>query len=298
MPERDGAALCRELRQLRPGLPRISMTTDRWFDSGALTELALTATLNKPAKRTALQQALLAADVRGPAAGRRISPSGQFWALAEQRAPKILGAEDNAFNQVVIVRMLAKLGHSADVVDNGSVAVEAVTRRVYDVVLMDMHMLVMDGLAAAEAIGRHFAAGGRPHIIASTAAALAEERQRCIDAGMDDHVSKPIVVERLIEAIERIPRKSHQLHIDVTNVWSFRELGSCGRERAEFARWVYSGRHWVCRPRSSSSKMNATSPRPWTTRSPARAFGSARATAGRRRWPASSRIRPTSCCST
>lgn len=69
-------------------------------------------------------------------------------------------------------------------------------------------MPVMDGLAAAEAIGRHFAAGGRPHIIALAAAALAEERQRCIIAGMGDHISKPIVVEKLIEAIERIPRKS------------------------------------------------------------------------------------------
>ena len=207
MPERDGAALCRELRQLRPGLPRILMTTDRWFDAGSLTELALTATLNKPAKRPALQQALLAANLRGPAAGRRTSPSGQFWALAEQRPLRILVAEDNAFNQVVIVRMLAKLGYSADVADNGSAAVEAVMRRPYDLVLMDMHMPVMDGLEASVAIARHFGAGGRPHIIALTAAALAEERQRCIDAGMDDYVSKPIVVEKLIEALERIPRR-------------------------------------------------------------------------------------------
>ena len=206
MPEQDGVSLCRELRRLRPDLARVLLTTDRWADLTALGDEAGATALVKPVRQATLRRALVG---RGGAGGTRkpSAPTSAFQVLAEARPLEILIAEDNAFNQAVVVRMLAKLGYRADVVCDGSAAVAAVTRQRYDVVLMDMHMPVMDGLEAAGAIHRQFPAGGRPHIIALTAAALVEERQRCFDAGMDDYVSKPIVVDLLVAALGRV-----QLH--------------------------------------------------------------------------------------
>ena len=113
---------------------------------------------------------------------------------------RILLAEDNAINQMVAIQMLKRLGYSADVAGNGLEVLQAIERQPYDVVLMDVQMPEMDGLVAAQEIRKLWPRG--PRIIAITAYALKGDRERCLAAGMDDYISKPIVIEELRRVLE------------------------------------------------------------------------------------------------
>jgi PAS domain S-box-containing protein len=113
---------------------------------------------------------------------------------------RILLAEDNGINQRVAKLLLQKMGHEVDVVADGKQAVGAVERNIYDLVLMDCQMPVMDGYAATRAI-RQLNLPNRIPIIAMTANAMPEDRRRCAEAGMDDYVSKPISIAHLQDAI-------------------------------------------------------------------------------------------------
>jgi CheY-like chemotaxis protein len=104
---------------------------------------------------------------------------------------KLLLAEDNLVNQKVALLMLKKLGLKADVASNGKEVLQALERKKYDVVLMDVQMPEMDGFEASRAIRERWS-DGLPHIIAVTAHALEGDRKRCIEAGMDDYISKPM----------------------------------------------------------------------------------------------------------
>ncbi len=117
---------------------------------------------------------------------------------------RLLIAEDNPVNQRVASRMLQRLGYKADVVDNGRLAVEAVERQAYDVIFMDVQMPELDGLEATRRIKAR--AGTSPWIIALTAHALEEDRQQCLAAGMNNFLSKPVLLKELTAALERIPR--------------------------------------------------------------------------------------------
>ena len=119
------------------------------------------------------------------------------------RALRILLAEDNAINRTVAVRLLERMGHRVDVALDGAQAVAAVSLERYDLVLMDCQMPVMDGYAAAREI-RRLKLPAMPPIIALTANAMAEDRQRCLEAGMDDYLAKPISLERLAALIENL----------------------------------------------------------------------------------------------
>ena len=110
---------------------------------------------------------------------------------------RILVAEDNLVNQEVALAMLANAGLSADVASDGREAVEMFEHGDYALVLMDVQMPVMDGLDATRAIRALPGKGVSVPIIAMTANAFDEERQRCIDAGMDDHIGKPVSAEQL-----------------------------------------------------------------------------------------------------
>ena len=117
---------------------------------------------------------------------------------------KILVAEDNAVNQRIITILLEKLGLKALVVNNGMEAVEAVSQYDFPVVLMDCHMPEMDGFEATRAIRRMEASSGKhTPIIAVTALAMAGDRERCIEAGMDEYISKPIHAEVLEQKLSR-----------------------------------------------------------------------------------------------
>jgi PAS domain S-box-containing protein len=136
----------------------------------------------------------------GPANLRR--PAQQGVRVAKRRL-RILLAEDNAVNQKVAVRLLEKMGHQVEVAADGERAVAAVSLDIYDLVLMDCQMPVMDGYAATRAI-RQLNLRRRLPIVAMTANAMPEDRQRCLEAGMDDYVSKPISTAQLYNAIEAV----------------------------------------------------------------------------------------------
>jgi len=128
---------------------------------------------------------------------------------AEARSPlrtdvRVLIAEDNPVNQKVALRQLERAGIPANAVANGIEAVEAVSRGDYALVLMDVQMPEMDGFAAAKELRRR---GSAVPIVALTANALAGDRERCLDAGMNDYLSKPIVEEELVRVLDRfLPR--------------------------------------------------------------------------------------------
>ena len=116
------------------------------------------------------------------------------------RPLRILLAEDNCVNQMVAIQMLKRIGYSADVAGNGLEVLQALERQTYDVVLMDVQMPEMDGLEASQEIRRRWPEG--PRIIAITAYALEGDRERCLAAGMDDYISKPVVIEELRRILE------------------------------------------------------------------------------------------------
>jgi len=116
---------------------------------------------------------------------------------------RILVAEDNAVNQRLMSKLLAKLGHAVEIAANGRLAVQAVTAENYDVILMDCLMPEMDGFEAAREIRRIESGARRIPIIALTANAMKGDRDRCLEAGMDDYLSKPVDPALLDTTIRR-----------------------------------------------------------------------------------------------
>jgi signal transduction histidine kinase/CheY-like chemotaxis protein len=206
MPEMDGLTLAREIRSLKtPGsrLPLILLTSlgRREIKDGA-DEFA--AHLAKPVKPSAVFDALIGIFTGQPVRvlPRLATDASQLNAqLGEQWPLRILLAEDNPTNQKLATIILGRLGYKADLAANGLEAYQALERQPYDVVLMDMQMPEMDGLEATRRIRRDLPASRQPHIIAMTANAMQGDREACLDAGMNDYVSKPIRVEELVGAL-------------------------------------------------------------------------------------------------
>ena len=163
----------------------------------------------------------------------------------------ILVVEDNPVNQTVAQRLLERAGHVVILANNGEEALEALEGRHFDVVLMDVQMPVMGGIEATQAIrareARHswvVQGDWKPiPIIAMTAHAMQGDRQRCLDAGMDDYVSKPIDARALLAAIDRLTR-SHGAEAEFESDISLLELGEEGRRQIaslEEAREMFDG---------------------------------------------------------
>ena len=153
------------------------------------------ATLTKPVAARTLHDVMVQVGVHA-------APAPKPETEVAAGALHVLIADDNALNQNLLKRLVAKLGHSADVVSNGREAVAAVAQQPYDALLMDVLMPEMDGLAAAEAICRRWPRGTRPRLIALTAMAGPGDQERCLKAGFDDYMSKPVHLEDLVEAFK------------------------------------------------------------------------------------------------
>jgi CheY-like chemotaxis protein len=133
-----------------------------------------------------------------PDAARALDPN-----MAARHPLRILLAEDNLVNQKLALRLLSQMGYRADLASNGIEAIESIERRTYDVVLMDVQMPEMDGLEATRQITAKHPRHKRPRIVAMTANAMQGDREQCLAAGMDDYITKPIRVDRLVEALYR-----------------------------------------------------------------------------------------------
>jgi len=121
---------------------------------------------------------------------------------------RILLAEDNLLNQKVTMRMLQRLGYPAKAVADGREAISALERQHYDIVLMDVQMPEMDGIEATRIIRQKLGMAKHPKIIALTAYAMEEDRERCIESGMDDYIAKPVKIEELKAALQRCYRSA------------------------------------------------------------------------------------------
>jgi PAS domain S-box-containing protein len=210
MPEIDGLSLAREIRKTRDqqALPLILFTSlgRREVETD---DLQFAAFLTKPIKPSQLLDALttIFADQPAPAAKRAAEPPRIDPGLANRHPLHILLAEDNAVNQKLALRLLQQMGYRADVAANGLEALESLERQSYDVVLMDVQMPEMDGLEASRQINQRWGQAERPRIVAMTANAMQGDRERCIEAGMDDYITKPVRIQELMEALTRIPSK-------------------------------------------------------------------------------------------
>ncbi len=209
MPDMSGVALAEALRRsvVYQSLPIILLTA-----LGAMSPRSgdpITIALSKPVKISRLCQqimSLLATNVPpSPAPGRaerRPLPPADV-TMAQQHPLRILVAEDNAINQQMLLRMLARLGYQANLVINGQAAVDALGQQRYDLVLMDVQMPEMDGLEATRTIRATLPRAQQPWIIAVTAGATQGDRETCLTAGMDDFLVKPLDREALTDAIRR-----------------------------------------------------------------------------------------------
>jgi len=204
MPEMDGLALARRLRALRPHLPLVLFSSLGRREAGD-TEGIFDAALSKPLHQSHLFDTLTGLLARtAPEAPREAAAPRLDAGMAGRHPLRILLAEDNAVNQKLALRILQQMGYRADVASNGLEAVESVGRQPYDVVLMDVQMPEMDGLEAARRICAQWQAARRPRIIAMTANAMQGDREQCLEAGMDDYITKPIRVEHLVEALQQV----------------------------------------------------------------------------------------------
>lgn len=207
MPEMDGLALATELRTVRQGqeLPLLLLTSLGGLagEQRALAEAHFAAMLTKPVKPSQLYDTLLHIFLERPLPNPETAASqSEFDPYMAQRLPlRILLADDNSTNQKLGVRLLQRLGYRVDVAANGLEALTAVQRQPYDVVFMDIHMPVMDGIEATRRIRQMGQA--QPYVVATTADVLMDERSMCKAAGMNDFLVKPVRVKALIETLER-----------------------------------------------------------------------------------------------
>jgi PAS domain S-box-containing protein len=200
MPELDGIELAREIRRERDAQAlALVLLTSLGRRSGDPEAGALfAATLTKPVKASQLHNVLATVLDREAATASSSAVSREPAARPQIR---ILLAEDHDVNRKLALRLLGRMGYEADVAHDGLEALSALRERTYDVVLMDVEMPELDGLEATRRIRSEFPANRQPRIVAMTANAMTGDRERCLAAGMDDYVSKPVRPEALAAAL-------------------------------------------------------------------------------------------------
>jgi signal transduction histidine kinase/CheY-like chemotaxis protein len=214
MPGIDGVRLAQQLRELPERLVYVLLTSvGHWKEHASLPDDLIDACLTKPVRHRKLMDTLAtvwarrqagaaAASIEAPAARPRATEP-PIAAAAPRRGARVLVVEDNPINQKVAAHQLEALHLQADVVGSGKEALEMLQLADYDLVLMDCSMPEMNGYDATRAIRQMAGAVAGVPIIAMTADAVTGARERCLEAGMNDYVSKPVKLERLERAIAR-----------------------------------------------------------------------------------------------
>lgn len=205
MPGMNGLTLATEIRKHPRGkdLPLVMLTSLSGLDNAKLSMGIFTAQLYKPVKQSHLYDVLISVLTDRPSKAPPPSTNVLNPQISAKLPLRILLAEDNIVNQKVALRILERLGYRADVVGNGLEVLEALQRQQYDVVLMDVQMPEMDGLAATRNICLQWPEDKRPRVIAMTANAMQGDEAKCLAAGMSDYISKPVRVEELIRALSK-----------------------------------------------------------------------------------------------
>lgn len=198
LPDMDGMVLAEEIRKCKKNLPLVALVPMGQHAPSGL----FAATLTKPVKSGQLYSTITGVLARQSVKMQDQAESSDRIGV-KLNPLRILLAEDNVTGQKVVLKMLERLGYRADMAANGKEVLEAVKRQPYDLVLMDIKMPEMDGLKAARAI-RGMSGMLQPKIIAITAYALAGDREKCLEAGMDSYIPKPVQIEDLRAALEGV----------------------------------------------------------------------------------------------
>ncbi|MBU0987090.1 MAG: response regulator [Proteobacteria bacterium] len=218
LPEPDGYKLARWIKDRNSLNIKIIMmqTLSSQHSHIDFNGLNVKARITKPVCPSDLLDALMIALGMAELLPEKDSNRSKDKSYPDQRSLKILVAEDTPFNQKFILRLLGRWGHRAIVVENGRLALEAVSKNSFDLILMDVQMPEMDGFDATVEIRKlENRTGRRTPIIAMTAHVMKGDRERCLESGMDDYISKPINSDTLFKTIQAlVPRET----IDTPNV--------------------------------------------------------------------------------
>ncbi len=208
MPDMDGFAVAHEIKHdpaLAGATILVLSSADRGGELARCRELGITVYLRKPVKQSELLNAVLTALGSLPDALETApTPAGEHLA-GIPRGLRILVAEDNEFNQELVTSLLQKWGHAAVLAGDGKAALAAWEREPFDLILMDLQMPDMDGIAVTKAIrAKESATNTHVPIVALTAHAMRGDRERCLAGGMDAYASKPIRAVELFDVIARL----------------------------------------------------------------------------------------------
>jgi signal transduction histidine kinase/HPt (histidine-containing phosphotransfer) domain-containing protein len=207
LPDPDGFTLAREVRKRNAGrllpllfLSSIRLRPDDFRDAGLDSALFV----HKPIRPAQLLDALCRAMSVQIQREKKLPLSPGLDSDFARRLPlRVLLADDNPINQKVGVSVLHKLGYRADVANNGAEVIKALEQKAYDVLFLDVQMPEMDGLECARQITQRWTRDRRPIIVAMTGNALMGDREKCLAAGMDDYISKPVRIADLQTTLER-----------------------------------------------------------------------------------------------
>ena len=208
MPEMDGFSVAEEIKkdpELAGATVLMLTSAGQQGDAARCRALGIAAYLTKPISQTELLEAILAV-LATPSDGPHRLPAVTRSLRESRRTLRILLAEDNKVNQLVAARLLEKRGHTVVIAGNGREALAALDEPGgFDLILMDVQMPDMDGFEATGIIrAREKSSGAHLPIIAMTAHAMKGDEERCLAAGMDGYLSKPIQVEQLFATIDRV----------------------------------------------------------------------------------------------
>ncbi len=234
MPQMDGLTLAERIHSIRgyEQLPVVIVAEcDRLTQQQIAAKSEYVTLLSKPIKQSQLYNTCLRIlSGKQISVLPRASSMSKFDSQLGEKLPlRILLVEDMPLNRKVALHMLQKLGYGADVASNGLEALESLRHQDYDIIFMDVQMPEMDGLQATRRISKEWLPQNRPWIVAITANAMQGDREECLNAGMNDYISKPIRIEALIEIFNNYKNLQQSLNNDSDSTVVF------NREKSQYS---------------------------------------------------------------